>query len=167
MISNVSFGDRTDRQWRYPSWANLLITLPWALGAAFDIYQFNLYGAVAKRQQIVTGIVRAHEPSNHNCYRYSFSVDRKSYQDCESISSTDNPRIGKDVTVYYDPLDPATNSLTNFSELQEKATRSVPLSLAGIGWVALYIFWRRRVSGRERDANKNSDYSFQVSSISI
>ena len=60
---------------RQGHWANLLITLPWVLGVAFDIYQFNLYGAVAKRQETLTGIVTAHEPSNHNCYRYRFSID--------------------------------------------------------------------------------------------
>jgi hypothetical protein len=54
--------------------------------------------------------------------------------------------IGKQVLVYYDPLNPNKNALTEFRDLGMNSLGPVPLMLFGIGAVAWYIRSRRRKS---------------------
>ena len=132
-----------DRRWSYPSWWNLLIALPWALGAILAIHEWNVDRTVAKREQTKDGTITAHEPANHNQYRYSFSVNGRSYSGRESPRK-EEPRIGQRVTVFYDPLDPTKNALTDFGDLEMESLGPVPMVLVGIGGVALFIRQRRR-----------------------
>src|SRR5580658_10285424 len=85
-----------------------------ALGCGRAIHGWTSDRAVAKREQTVLGTSIAHEPANHNRYRYSFSVDGKPYSGWESPRK-EEPHIGQQLTVYYDPADPATNALTDFT----------------------------------------------------
>jgi hypothetical protein len=78
-----------------------------------------------------------------NC-RYDFSVGDRSFRGdgvCPNISTYDSIKAklsnsvrdlpGPDATVYYDPVDPSINSLTEFSARSETEYRN------GIGWIGL------------------------------
>lgn len=134
---------RFDRTWRCPSWWNLLIVLPSALGVALAIHEWVVDRTVAQREKTTNGTITAHEPANHNRYEYSFSVNGKSYSGWESPRK-EEPRIGQQVTVFYDPLDPTKNALTDFCDLETESVGPVPMLLFGIGALALFIRHRRR-----------------------
>lgn len=90
------------RQWRRPSWWNLLIVLPWSLGMVLCIHGWRVDRAIALREQISHGVITSHDPQNHNQYGYVFTVAGKSYTGWDSPAN--EFEIGQAVTVYYDPL---------------------------------------------------------------
>ena len=135
--------ERTRRTWSRPSWWNLLVVLPWALGLVFLIHESTIDSQIAGRQQTASGIVTAHEPANHNRYGYKFQVDGKSYTGWESHTGSELA-IGKQVTVFYDPQSPSRNALTDFHDVRTSVLGPVPMLLFGIGAVAAYIFYKRR-----------------------
>jgi hypothetical protein len=135
--------ERARRTWARPSWWNLLIVLPWAIGAVWCVYEWNTDRAIAGRQQTTKGIITAHEPANHNQYVYVFSVNGKSYTGRQSPKKQ-ALEVGKRVVVYYDPFVPAKNALTDFSELSAESLGPLPLLLIGVGAVAVFIYRRRR-----------------------
>jgi hypothetical protein len=139
--------------WINPTWWTLLVVLPWAIGLAWTIHDWNKDRAVAQRERVAVGIITVHEVSNHNQYRYRFSIDGQSYSGLGSSpndfsnsgsSSKEEIAVGQQVPVYYDPLDPSTNALRDFANLSTDSLRPVPILVLGIGAVAIYIFIRRR-----------------------
>ncbi len=136
---------RSGRAWNRPSWWNLLVALPWALGLAFLIQESRTESQIAGRQQATSGIVTAHEPSNHNRYGYKFDVAGRAYTGWQSPKD-DELAIGKQVIVFYDPQNPSKNSLTDFHNSSTSSLGPVPMLLFGIGAVALFILYRRRHS---------------------
>jgi hypothetical protein len=135
--------ERFDRTWSYPSWWNLLVVLPWTLGVILAIHGCTIDRMVAQREKTTGGRITAHEPANHNRYGYSFSVNGKSYSGWESPRK-EEPRIGQSVTIFYDPVDPTRNALTDFADLEAESLGPVPMLLLGIGTLALFIRYRRR-----------------------
>jgi hypothetical protein len=136
-----------------PTWWTLLVVLPWAIGLAWTIHDWNKNRAVVRRERIAAGTITAHEVSNHNQYRYRFSIDGQSYSGLGSSpkdftdsdnSSKEETAVGQQVPVYYDPLDPSINALRDFANLSTDSFGPVPILLLGIGAVAFYIFIRRR-----------------------
>src|SRR5262249_52305891 len=134
---------RTSRAWNRPSWWNLLVALPWALGLAFLIQESIMESQIAGRQQTTHGIVTTHEPGNHNRYGYKFEVDGKAYTGWQSPKD-EELAIGEQVIVFYDPQDPSRNSLTDFRDLSTSSLGPVSMLLFGIVAVAGYILYRRR-----------------------
>jgi len=134
---------RATRAWGHPSWWNLLVVLPWTIGLIFLVHEWKADRAIAERQQTTHGTITAHVPANHNRYGYIFSVDGKSYTGWESPKGNEL-EVGKLVRVYYDPIDPNKNALTDFAEMSSQNLGPVPLLMFGIGAVALFIFRRRR-----------------------
>jgi len=134
---------RTSRAWYRPSWWNLLVALPWALGVAFLIQESTRESQIAERQQTTSGIVTAHEPSNHNRYGYRFEVAGRAYTGWQ-IPKDEELAIGKQVIVFYDPQNPSRNALTDFHESSASSLGPVPMMLFGIGAVAVFILYRRR-----------------------
>jgi hypothetical protein len=139
--------------WINPTWWMLLVVLPWAIGLAWTIHDWNKNRAVAQRERISVGTIAAHEVSNHNQYRYRFSIDGQSYSGLgrspKDFSDSDNSSkeetaVGQQVPVHYDPLDPSINALRDFADLSTDSFGPVPMLLLGIGAVAFYIFIRRR-----------------------
>ena len=137
--------ESTRRTWSRPSWWNLLVVLPWALGLVFLIHESTIDSQIAGRQQTASGIVTAHEPANHNRYGYKFQVNGKSYTGWESPTGSELA-IGKQVTVFYDPQNPSRSALTDFHDVRTSVLGPVPMLLFGIGAVAAYIFYKRRRS---------------------
>lgn len=135
--------ERFDRTWSHPSWWNLLIVLPWGIAVALAIHEWTVDRTVAKREKVTNGTITAHEPANHNRYGYSFSVNGKPYSGWESPRK-EEPHIGQQVTVFYDPVDPTKNALTDFADLETDSLGPVPMLLFGIGALALFIRYRRR-----------------------
>jgi hypothetical protein len=131
--------------WENPSWWNILVVLPWTVGAIFFIYQWNVDRDIATREQTTQGVIAAHEPANHNRFGYVFSVNGKNFTGWESPGK-DGLDIGQQVLVYYDPLNPSKNALTEFRDLGTNSLGPVPMMLFGIGAVAWYIRAQRRKS---------------------
>ena len=100
---------------------------------------------IATREQTTQGVITAHEPANHNRFGYVFSVNGKTFTGWESPGK-DGLNIGQQVLVYYDPLNPSKNALTEFGDLGTNGLGPVPVMLFGIGAVAWYIKARRRKS---------------------
>jgi len=92
----------------------LLVLIPFILGATVLLSLSEEYSDVAPRQQTAAGTIVRHEPSNHNRYVYTFAVERHVYSGWDTVAK--EPSIGQSVRVYYDPLNPATNALTDFNE---------------------------------------------------
>ena len=97
---------------------------------------------VAQREKTTNGSITAHEPTNHNRYGYSFSVDGKPYSGWE-IPRNKELHIGQQLTIFYDPIDPTKNAITDFADLEMDSLGPVPLLLFGIGAIALFIGYRR------------------------
>ncbi|MBV9155792.1 MAG: DUF3592 domain-containing protein [Acidobacteriaceae bacterium] len=146
---------RFDRTWSYPSWWNLLIVLPWLLGTALVVHEWAVDRTIAQREKTADGTITTHQAANHDRYGYSFSINDRSYSGWQSPAKQDF-RVGQQVTVFYDPLDPTRNALTDFSELEIGSIGPVPILLLGIGCVAVFIAYRRRrvQSPAQRSADK-------------
>ena len=129
--------------WANPSWWNLFVVLPWAIGAIFFVHEWRVDREIAGREQTTQGVITAHEPANHNRYGYVFSVSGKRFTGWETARK-DELGIGKQVLVYYDPHDPNKNALISFRDLSINSLGPVPTILFGIGGVAWYIGSRRR-----------------------
>jgi Protein of unknown function (DUF3592) len=132
-----------ERRWANPSWWNLLVFLPWTLGAILSIHAWNVERAIASREQTTQGVITSHEPANHNRYGYVFSVNGNTFNGWESPKK-EELEIGKQVVVYYDPKNPQQNALTDFGELSINSLGPLPLVFFAIGGVAWYISSRRR-----------------------
>jgi hypothetical protein len=156
MTSGIS-PNQTDKSrigtWSRPTWWTLLVVLPWAMGLASAIHDWNKDRKVARREKVAVGTITAHEVSNHNQYRYKFSIDGQSYGGLgnspkDLINSRNTSKlettIGEQVLVYYDPMNPSANALRDFSDLSNIALGPVPLMLIGIGAVTSYIYLRKR-----------------------
>jgi len=98
---------------------------------------------VAQREKTTWGKITAHERDNHNRYGYTFSLGGKPFTGWETPQENEL-EIGQHVLVYYDPLDPRNNALTDFAELSAQNLEPVPIMLLGIGGVAFFIAYRRR-----------------------
>jgi Protein of unknown function (DUF3592) len=146
-VALVNMVDQTERRathsWENPTWWYLLVLLPWTLGAIFAIYQWNVDRRIATREQTTQGVITAHEPANHNRFGYAFSVDGKRFTGWESPGK-DELEIGRSVLVYYDPINPSRNALTEFREKGVNSLGPVPLILFGIGAVTWYLKTQRR-----------------------
>jgi len=137
------FQQRPGESWSHPSWSNLIVVLPWVLGAGLAIHGWMKDRDVATRECTVVGTITAHEPANHNRYGYIFSLSSHSYSGWDSPGK-EEPRIGQLVTVYYDPTDPMQNALTDFAELGIESLGPLPVLLFGIGGLFFFIRQRRR-----------------------
>lgn len=143
------FMNRLAKQWSPPSWRNLLITLPWAIGLVFLLYSSTFHKKIAGREQVAYGTIRTHEPGNHDRFGYGFSVGEKSYTGWQI--PTRDYKIGQSVQVFYDPLNPETNSLDSFSEASDQNLGPTLLCASGIVGVAFIIFHMRRKHQRHED----------------
>jgi hypothetical protein len=137
--------ERANEAWAHPSWWNLLVVLPWAIGAVWCVWTWRTDRAIAERQETTQGIITAHEPANHNQYVYMFSASGKSYTGRESPRKQ-KLEVGEQVVVYYDPFNPAKNALTDFAEPSIENLGPLPVLVAGIGGLAVFIFVRRRTN---------------------
>jgi len=91
---------------------------------------------VAPRQQAITVTLAAGKPGGHNTYgyHYTFSLDGNWYEGWEYSTPESPTRIGQQITVYYDPLNPSLNSPERFEyasrqQMERKWDYFVGLSL--------------------------------------
>ncbi|HEY1209429.1 MAG TPA: DUF3592 domain-containing protein [Terracidiphilus sp.] len=130
--------------------------IAFALGGWF-IYNAMRYAALAPNESTATAFVRLHtRPNRNETYEhlrceYGFDVGERFYQGqgiCPLKSADDSVKgklldlakvlDGTTVTVYYDPADPSTNSLAEFSVTSKRDYLYAKLSI-GVG-VMLVIF---------------------------
>lgn len=140
---------RNNRYWKPPSWRNIFITLPWVIGLIFSICGFVSDRAIAGRERMTHGIIRTHEPANHDRFGYEFSVNEKRYNGWQIPSR--EFEIGQQVLVYYDPHDPTTNSLDSFAEAADRNLGPALCCAFGIAVAAAIIFATRRSRVRRQE----------------
>jgi hypothetical protein len=143
---------RVARDWNPPSWKALLVTLPWVVGLAFFSYSFIVQRAIAGRQQITAGVIRTHDPANHNSFGYEFSVNGKLYVGSQIPSR--EYKIGHQVLVYYDPRDPTTSSLDSFTRAADQSLGPVFFcSLFAVATIVVIFSLRRDHARKSRRAD--------------
>jgi len=123
-----------------------MVALPLAIGVLFFLFSAKANEAIAARQQLTSGIVKTHEPSNHDRYEYDFTVNGKAYSGWQIPSQRDFI-VGEQVAVYYDPLDPTKSSLSSFAGAWDRAIGPVFSMAFGTVAIAAYIFIRKRSLG--------------------
>jgi uncharacterized protein DUF3592 len=127
-----------------PHWSILIFAVVWtAVAVTFWVYPWYKDRAVAARQQLASGTIVAHEPSNHDRYGYTFSVNQKTYSGWQVPYNDVTFTVGQVVTVHYDPLDPNNNALVDLTEF-DGVEGPVLLLFAAIPFVVLIEFLRRR-----------------------
>jgi len=88
-------------------------------------YTSRAHGAIAAREGTAYGIVSDHETRRFDDrYRYSFSVNGQWFTGWKDSSKNDL-EFGMQVLVYYDPLDPSENALTDFAEMSKNPFTSL------------------------------------------
>lgn len=127
-----------------------MIVLPWVLLATLSIYEWDVDRRIAAREMTAVGIITRHQPAQHNRYGYTFSVNGQTYSGWETPLRAE-PVIGQEVHVYYDPVNPKKNALTDFAELSAGSLGSIPLVLFGVVTVAVVIFLKRHQFAKEAD----------------
>jgi hypothetical protein len=126
----------------------LIIPAPLIIGVTFFTYEWYADQVVARRERTTSGIIVAHEPANHDRYGYTFSVNSQAYSGWQVPYDDEQFTVGQVVTVHYDPLDPNNSALVDFDELSYRASATVPLFVAVILFLVLFMFERRRVGRR-------------------
>jgi hypothetical protein len=116
----------------------MLITLPWVLGIVFLLVGSRQNAAIAARQKITVSTITWHEASNHNQYRYTFTLSGKQYNGL-SQSPTDTAEIGERMAVYFDPRNPEINSLEDFATASKRQGNPLPLLFIGVAGVTALI----------------------------
>ena len=134
------------RYWHRPPWRMLIIIAPFMIGTVFFLYGWYSDRVVARRQQTTSGTIVVHEPANHDRYGYTFNVNQKTYSGWQMPYDDKQFTVGQVVTVHYDPLDPNNSALVDYNELSFRALSPVPLLVAGMLFVAVFIFVRRRAA---------------------
>jgi hypothetical protein len=120
-----------------------MVALPWAVGILVFLFSVKSDQAIAGREQMTSGIIKRHEPSNHDRYGYDFTVNGRPYSGWQSPTQREFI-IGETVSVYFDPLDPTKSSLFSFAGAWDRAIGPVFLMTVGIAAFAAYIFTRKR-----------------------
>jgi hypothetical protein len=148
--------DQATHKLENPSWWSLLVLLPWTIGVIFFAYQWRVDRDIATREQTTQAVVTTHEPENHDRFGYVFAVNGKIFTGWESPGKR-GLEIGRPVLVYYDPVNPKKNALTEFGDRSLGSLGPVPIMLLGIGAGAWYITARRRTfEASSNDARASS-----------
>ncbi|SRR6266700_1781598 len=138
-----SWSDRIYALWDDPSYWNLLIVLPWLLGAIVCLWQCYGYARAATRQSVTSGHVT--ELAQGNRVHYEFTVAEHVYRNWEiPLNDRRVPSAGETVSVYYDSKMPTVNGITDLSTRSLDAFGPAPFLLLASGGVIVFILWRRR-----------------------
>ena len=121
-----------------------MLTFPLILGIFFSVYGWKADLAIAARQKTATATIDAHNPPNHDRYEYVFEIGGQSYTGWQSPTGDQHFFIGQRLTVYYDPLDPTENSLTDFQDAGLQSLGPVPMMLLLICAAGFTIVMLRR-----------------------
>ena len=132
----MTIGTIVDRFKWQPYWF-LLITWPWLVGAAVFVQHWHSFHVAASRQKTVLGVVTAVERGNR-C-QYTFRIGQEVYRASEvPLYDRHVSTSGEQVTVYYDPMNPRVNAITDFRQKSLDALGAVPLLLLGSGGVMFF-----------------------------
>ena len=141
--------DSPDRHfWRafIPMWGVLLlVTLLWG----GSLYNSFVYAAAAGRQKTTAGTIVGYRSEDHARYDYTFAVNGTNYsgRDYYLRGSEGVRAVGHKVRVFYDPISPKTNSLSN---LKDSAVFILPIAVLLFAALLFngvaYLDWQRRRS---------------------
>lgn len=115
---------RAKGRWR--SWWSLTMTFPLVFGLVIGLWSSWRDSAIGTRQESTTGKITAHEPENHDSYRYTFTAQGRQFSGL-SMSPNARETVGEPAQIYFDSRDPTTNSLEDFSSRSQRDRRLVPI----------------------------------------
>ncbi len=137
----MTFSPRFAR-WDNPPWWFASIALPWVIGLTLLGVHARRDSVRASREQTTTGVISGHDRGNHDSYEYTYSVGGHTFREWEIPESVEW-RIGQQVIVYYDPLDPGESSLVDFDDRRYQDAGPIPFLLLGIAGILGYIGYKR------------------------
>lgn len=140
--------------WTNPPKRYLIPVIVWLLGATGAIYAMVANDLIALRERTITGAIVEYQAENRHTAIYRFSVDNKVYtgQELGSVHS----KIGEQVVIYYDPIDPEKNRLTTFEEEALGLAGPVICMLVLGGAGIFFIFYRRLKFSRLGNLPRNA-----------
>ena len=97
----------------------LLVSLPGLAAAGFLLFEAQKDREIASREQTTLGKIISHEPAGRNRFTYHFAVEGREFTG-SYVASLAQPEVGEFVSVYYDPHNPAANSLVSFSRASKR-----------------------------------------------
>lgn len=136
-----TWAERFDESWRYPSYLNLIMILPWVIGAVVFLGQWHVYSRAADRQIVTTGLVTA--VGRGNRVNYQFTYANHAYSAMETpVGNQRVPSLGEKITVYYDPQDPVVSGITDLHEKSMGLLGPVPFLVIASS-AAIFLILRR------------------------
>jgi hypothetical protein len=140
-----SWTERFDESWRRLSCFNLIMVLPWVIGAVVLLGQWHVYSRAADRQIMTTGLVTA--VGRGNRVNYQFTYANHVYSAMETpVGNQRVPSSGEKITVYYDPQDPAVSGITDLHEKSMGLWGPVPFLIIASSVVTFLILRRIRAT---------------------
>ncbi len=137
----------------------LLLALLLICGATFAIYKIAPAEArIASRERVITGHFVAHVGQGKSSrIIYAYSVDGLSYEKRDSCWNWLMPcKIGSEVAVYYDPLNPAESKIMDYRRDRARGIKFCSICITvGIFLLGLYFVLIKRA--RERCAAQCAD----------
>jgi hypothetical protein len=143
------------RRNRLPLWAVLTIWLavPVGLGVHYGILA-RQDASIAPRQRTATGMIHKITRGKHITAYYSFQYAGSSYQGSGSVSSK---QCACEVTVYFDPVHPSTNTLV---EYHRKAWADhLTMVICGYLAAALGVLLAAALAFKKRESRSEPEYS--------
>lgn len=133
-----------EQRWRRPlSWWNLAALAPVLLLLVPSVYSAWNDAQIAKRQQTAIGTIDGHDPPNHNRYSYTFSVNGHKFTGWAYPSQREF-FVGQQIVVYYDPIQPAQNSVNDFGLINPGGVVFIGFTLFACVFFPLLIYFQRR-----------------------
>lgn len=134
--------------WANPSLWNL--AAPWTgviLLTTVLVWAWNADSSSAKNEANVIATVVGIDSSNHGCYRYTFSINGRSYANC-GFPRDGLLAVGDRVVAYYDLRDPSRNHLHEFKEETDNDAHLIPMVwMLGVAPTVI-VLWRRYLHQR-------------------
>ena len=140
-----------------PNLVYLVVLIPGTLGGLFLINSAHGDSEIASRERRAAGIIVGHQPSIHNRYEYRFRVEGRDYTGWETPLWKD-PQVGDSVGVYFDPLDPTQNGVTDFAARSGRSLGQgiALLVLSGILGLAIFVVGATVARRHGRDRHTSS-----------
>jgi|HubBroStandDraft_1064217.scaffolds.fasta_scaffold632486_1 hypothetical protein len=123
----------------------MILALPLIAAILFDGPQSSRDAAIGKREQTSVAVTTGCTPSDHNQCQYEFEVGGREFTG-RSSSPTYPTALGAHLPVYFDPQNPATNSLRDFTEATASERSMALLCISGICLLAIIILIAKRAA---------------------
>lgn len=108
-----------------------------------SLYYCTVNLLIAHRERIAHATVTMHDESNHGRDHYQFVLNGAAYEGWAYRGHT-SPKVGEQISVFYDPTNPSQNSYEDFSDTAVHSLFFVPFLLLAFALAVFRIHRRRR-----------------------